>query len=76
MAAQAKLGVITITNKSNQNSTLGAGTVVIATGMKPNNELTEELKYQASEIYTIGDCAEPRKLTNAIWEGFRTARLI
>ncbi len=33
-------------------------------------------KYKNSEIYSIGDCVEPRKLLNAIWEGFRSARLI
>ena len=27
-------------------------------------------------VYAIGDCVEPRKVINAIWEGFRIARLI
>ena len=28
------------------------------------------------EMYAIGDCVETRKIINAIWEGFRIARLV
>jgi len=34
------------------------------------------LKDKVSEIYVIGDYVEPRKVLNAIWEGYRFARLI
>jgi hypothetical protein len=44
--------------------------------MRPNNGLAEELEVQSPEVHIIGDCAEPRKVIKAIWEGFRTARLI
>ena len=67
---------ITITNKSNRKDTMEVGTVIIATGMRPNNGLAEELKDQSPEVHVIGDCAEPRKVINAMWEGFRTARLV
>jgi 2,4-dienoyl-CoA reductase (NADPH2) len=47
-------------------------TVVLALGMKANKELAEELKGKVGELYFIGDCAEPRKITEAIGEGFET----
>jgi len=28
------------------------------------------------ELYPIGDCLLPRRLMDAIWEGFRLARLV
>ena len=51
-------------------------TVVFASGSQPNKGLYTSLNGKVSEIYAIGDCVKPRKLINAIWEGFRTARLI
>ena len=53
-----------------------ADTVVVAAGFKPNIELREDLKDTISETYAVGDCVEPRKVMDAIWEGYRIARLI
>ena len=47
-----------------------------ALGLKPEAALSEELRDRVPELYTIGDCVEPRRLINAIWEAYRTARLI
>jgi len=47
--------------------------VVIALGMKANKELAEELKGKVGEVYLVGDCVEPRKITEGIGEGFQTA---
>ena len=51
-------------------------TVVLAVGMKSSMELLEGLKDQIPEVYPIDDCIEPRRLINAIWEGYRLARQI
>lgn len=67
---------IIITNKRDGESALGADSIVLATGLKSDRKLFEALKDKMPEVYAIGDCVEPRKLINAIWEGFRTARLI
>lgn len=68
---------VSIADRGNQRFLLKEDTVVIAAGLKSNQDLLELLKEgTASEIYAIGDCVEPRKVINAIWEGFRTARLI
>jgi 2-enoate reductase len=68
-------GVIIADNDGKQ-STLKADTVVLAMGMSPNNGLFESLEDKIPEVYAIGDCVEPRRVLAAIWEGFRTARLI
>ncbi|MFC1592791.1 FAD-dependent oxidoreductase [Candidatus Omnitrophota bacterium] len=67
---------ITIANKYGKRSTLKADNVVLAVGLKPNSKLIEVLTDSVPEVYAIGDCVEPRKIINAIWEGFRTARLV
>jgi len=67
---------VTITDKDSKRSTLKADTVVLAKGFKPNRKLEEVLKDKVPEIYVIGDCVEPRKVMDAIWEGFRFARLV
>ena len=66
---------VVIVNKYGR-SKLENDTVVLAVGSKPNKKLKETLKDKVPEIYVIGDCVEPRKVLNAIWEGFRFARLI
>ena len=67
---------IVIANKSGQRSALSADTVVLALGLKSSDELSEALRDKIPELYVIGDCVEPRKVKDAIWEGFRAARLI
>ncbi|MFC1982904.1 FAD-dependent oxidoreductase [Chloroflexota bacterium] len=67
---------ITISDKSDKRSMLEADSVVLASGMEPNRDLLEALKDKVPEVYALGDCMEPRKVINAIWEGFHTARLI
>jgi pyruvate/2-oxoglutarate dehydrogenase complex dihydrolipoamide dehydrogenase (E3) component len=49
----------------------GVDMVVLALGKISNNELGDELKRESkvSEIYAIGDCVLPRKMTEAIYEG-------
>jgi len=66
-----------VTVKSNGDKRiLKANSVVLAVGLKPEAALSEELRDVVSELYTFGDCVEPRRLINAIWEAYRTARLI
>lgn len=50
--------------------------VVLAVGFTPNNSLSDALEGKEKEVYVIGDSAEPRKVLNAVWEGFHIARTI
>ncbi|MDO8568150.1 MAG: FAD-dependent oxidoreductase [Dehalococcoidales bacterium] len=68
-------GVVTV-NEQGQRSILACDTVVLALGARPDTSLFEALKDKFPEVYAIGDCVEPRKVMNAIWEGFRLARRV
>ncbi len=67
---------LVMADKSGQKSTLKADCIVLACGLKSDRRLAEALGDGVPEVHAIGDCVEPRKLMNAIWEGFRIARLI
>jgi len=54
-----------------------AETLILAVGMKSNNEIPlETVTDKIPEVYTIGDCVRPRHVMSAIWEGYRTAYLM
>jgi 2-enoate reductase len=56
---------------------LNADTVVLAVGMQSRREFSAEgLMNKIPEVYAIGDCVAPRHVLSAIWEGYRTARLV
>jgi 2-enoate reductase len=55
---------------------LRTDSVVLALGFKPESTLRDELVGRVPELFAIGDCVEPRKIIDAIWEGFHTSRLI
>jgi 2,4-dienoyl-CoA reductase (NADPH2) len=50
-----------------------ADTVVMAVGATSVNELAEQVKDDAIEVIVIGDAKEPRKINDAIYEGFHAA---
>jgi len=45
-------------------------TVVIATGMEPNNTLFNELKGKVSNLHVIGDSFQARRMLEAIHEAY------
>lgn len=47
--------------------------VVLAVGAKPRDDLVNSLKDIFREIYQVGDCLEPRKALEAIYEGAKVA---
>jgi 2-enoate reductase len=67
---------IVIADDHGRKSTLKADNVILAVGMKPDKELAQSLQGKKPEIYNIGDCVGSRRVLDAIWEGFHTARLI
>lgn len=50
---------------------LPADTVVLALGAVARNDLVRPLKGEVPELYAVGDCLKPRKIGEAIHEGFR-----
>jgi 2,4-dienoyl-CoA reductase (NADPH2) len=49
---------------------LTGDTVVLAVGLKANPEVVESFQGVAPEIYSIGDCVQPRMIKEAMAEGF------
>jgi 2-enoate reductase len=57
-------------------SSIECDAVVLALGFAPDGRVAGELSsLDGVEVKMIGDAVAPRKILNAIWEGFHTARL-
>jgi len=88
MLADSNVTVLTSTNVSEITDTgviinhdgkreeVETDTVILAIGLEAKSNLYEELEGKVPELHAIGDCVEPRRIMEAIWEGFRTARLV
>ena len=66
--------IVVCANANWQRKQFSGDTVVLAVGLKSVNGLAKDLEGGAAEIYTVGDCVQPRKLSNAIHEGSLIAR--
>jgi 2-enoate reductase len=64
---------ISIVDKNLTRRTIRCDTVVLASGLEPERELYESLLGEETEFLVIGDCKEPRKIRNAIWDGYHIA---
>ena len=70
-------GKMYVTNGNGKGKEIEADTIVLAVGMESLQELSAEtLEKSVPEVYAIGDCVKPRRVLNAMWEGYRTARLV
>ncbi len=86
LLSQWKVGIITgvrlreVTGKgavvqgAGGEQVLEADSVVLASGMRSNKELETGLAGQLPELHTVGDCVEPRKIIDAVWQGFHAGR--
>jgi len=61
---------LVVIDKEGKEQVLKADTVILALGSKPENKLAEELRGKVDELYVAGDCADPRKIGEAMHEGF------
>ncbi len=59
-----------VVEKDGAETLIPADTVVLAVGARPVNELAEQLQGRVAELHLVGDAVKPRKLTEAIREGF------
>ena len=55
---------------------LPAETIVLAVGVRPDNELIDKLSGIVTEVYGVGDCLQPRNVMHAIREAAEIARII
>jgi 2-enoate reductase len=68
-------GVVLI-NRELRKKELKCDTVALATGLRSENQLYHLLKERVAHIYMIGDCKEPRRILEAIWDGYVIANSI
>jgi 2-enoate reductase len=68
-------GQVRIADKQGE-SMLEAETIVLAIGRRADNSLARAARETADEVHLIGDCLTPRKIKDAIWEAYKTARVI
>jgi len=62
-----------VTTKDDKRRVIVADTIVLAVGSIPDRELYQEIKGRVPEVYLAGDCLEPRKIRDAIGDGYRIA---
>jgi 2,4-dienoyl-CoA reductase (NADPH2) len=59
-----------IETKAGNKEALPADIVIIAIGARPENKLAQEVDITDIQVVTIGDAKEPRKIIDAIRDGF------
>jgi len=64
---------VVLVNEKNERKVMRCDSVAIAVGLKPNTRLYEQLREKIAYLYLIGDCKEPRKIKDAVWEGYVVA---
>lgn len=62
---------LVITTRDGERRTITANAIVLAAGSVPDRRLYDEVKDKVPEIHLVGDCVEPRKIGDAILEGYR-----
>lgn len=62
--------------KEGTKQNIEADTVITTSPLKANTSLSKALEGKVPEVYTIGDCKEPRMIVDAIADGWYIARNI
>ena len=71
--SEIKEAGVAVIGKDLSQRFIEADTIVLALGSEPNKGLAEELQGRVAEVYSVGDCVEPRTILEAITEGSRVA---
>jgi 2,4-dienoyl-CoA reductase-like NADH-dependent reductase (Old Yellow Enzyme family)/thioredoxin reductase len=69
-------GRVLLSDRNRDRKEVAADSVILALGLKPNQDLVEPLRKNFAEVHAIGDCLEPRKIYQAIHEGAFAGRAI
>jgi NADPH-dependent 2,4-dienoyl-CoA reductase/sulfur reductase-like enzyme len=62
-----------VMNRTWERFEIPADTVILSLGFKSRTETVNSFKELMAEVYTIGDCAKPQALKEAIHDGFNIA---
>jgi 2,4-dienoyl-CoA reductase-like NADH-dependent reductase (Old Yellow Enzyme family)/thioredoxin reductase len=69
-------GKIAILKRDNEEIRLETGTVIFAVGADANDELHDELRAAGIFVVKAGDCMKPRRILEAVKEGFEAGRAV
>jgi 2,4-dienoyl-CoA reductase-like NADH-dependent reductase (Old Yellow Enzyme family)/thioredoxin reductase len=69
-------GRVLLSDRSGNRKEVETDSVILALGLKPNQDLLEPLRKSYPEVQVIGDCREPRKIYQAVHEGAFVGRTI
>lgn len=69
-------GGMRVAHPDGKEEVVAADTVILALGRRSNGQLARELAGKVPELYLVGDCVEPRRITMAIHEAAFWAREI
>lgn len=76
IAEKMEAGTLVVSKEGGVQETLPADTVVVAVGARPNQDLLAAIEERVGEVYTVGDCVQPRRAYQAIHEASKVAREI
>ena len=62
---------VRVTNSEGKEETIQANTIILAVGYEKNDSLFRALEGKVAEVYCIGDSSEPRRIMEAVNEGYR-----
>jgi len=65
-----------VVTSNGEEKLIPADSIIIAVGFRSRNTLFEELKYDYSKIYNLGDGKKVRNIRAAIWDAYEVARSI
>ena len=69
-------GVKVVNTESGEVQTIEAEAIVLALGSQPERDLADRLEKEGIDFYTIGDCQEPGRIKEAIYEGSLIGRQV
>jgi len=61
---------VTAINNKSELFKIKCDSVVLAVGLKPVDDLYYKIAKENKIIFKIGDCKQPRKIIDAVWESF------
>ena len=67
----------TVVDRFGREEEIACDSVVLAIGLRPERRLIDGLtREEGIEVFEVGDCVKPRRILDAIHEGFRVARWV
>jgi 2,4-dienoyl-CoA reductase-like NADH-dependent reductase (Old Yellow Enzyme family)/thioredoxin reductase len=70
-AEKISAGEVFLRNSAGKEERIKGGFVVLALGAVPAGDLKKSLQGKVQEIHIVGDARQPRKIIDAVYEGFR-----